>query len=208
VTVPSATDYWTLVEQYRLQLADRLGELSDSQWDADSRCEGWRVRDVVGHLVNLGESSHASMTRDFLRHGFLPDKVVSAVAMKVGQDSGPNLVNRLRASSRGRFHVPLSPRQVVLGEVLVHGTDALEPLGLSLDIRPEDAGLVLDTYRRVGRFAFHTKSVSKAHLVASDVSWSAGSGPEVRGQAFDLLQLMANRRQVTERLTGPGVSSL
>jgi hypothetical protein len=44
--------------------------------------------------------------------------------------------------------------------------------------------------------------------VATDVDWSTGRGPEVRGKAIDVLLLLANRRQVTTTLTGPGLSAL
>jgi hypothetical protein len=159
-------------------------------------------------LVHLAEGSQASIAKDILRNGIMPDKALSALAIKHGQESGPTLVQRLRAASAGRFHLPGSPRTVVLGEIIVHGADALEPVGKSLDVKPSDASPVLDAYRRVGRLAFHSKSTSKVRLVATDSDWSAGSGPEVRGSTVDLVQLLANRKQVMSRLDGPGVASL
>jgi hypothetical protein len=45
-------------------------------------------------------------------------------------------------------------------------------------------------------------------LVATDLDWSRGDGPEVRGKGIDLLLLVANRRQVLPRLEGPGVTGL
>jgi hypothetical protein len=44
--------------------------------------------------------------------------------------------------------------------------------------------------------------------VATDLDWSRGSGPEVRGKAIDLLLLVANRPQVLADLDGPGVTGL
>jgi uncharacterized protein (TIGR03083 family) len=208
VSTNTEPDFWDLVRQYRHQLADQLDSLASDDWDKASRCEGWRVRDVLGHLVHLAEGSQASITRDLFRNGILPDKALSAMAIKTAQAPGPELVERLRAASGGRFHVPGSPRTVVLGEVIVHGADALDPLGQTLDVKPTDASQVLDTYRRVGRLVFHTPSTSKVRLVATDSDWSAGTGPEVRGTTVDLVQLLANRRQVVSRLDGPGVVSL
>jgi chitodextrinase len=97
---------------------------------------------------------------------------------------------------------------VVLGEVIVHGADALEPLGQSLAVEPSDAAPVLDAYRKVGRLVFHGGPRSKVRLAATDSDWTAGTGPEVRGTTVDLVQLLANRKQVIPRLEGPGVSSL
>ena len=43
-------------------------------------------------------------------------------------------------------------------------------------------------------------------LVATDLDWSRGSGPEVRGRAMALLLLVANRRQVLPYLEGSGLA--
>jgi hypothetical protein len=67
---------------------------------------------------------------------------------------------------------------------------------------------VLNTYRRVGGLAFHVRPHRNVSLVATEVQWSCGTGPEVRGRAIDLLMLMANRRQVVESLSGPGVADV
>ena len=36
----------------RLRLLDVLADLSDDQWAAPSRCEGWRVQDVAAHIIS------------------------------------------------------------------------------------------------------------------------------------------------------------
>lgn len=97
---------------------------------------------------------------------------------------------------------------MVLGELLVHGRDALDPFGHARLDDPEDALAVLDTCRRVGRLAFHAHSTRGVRLRATDVKWSSGAGPEVRGRAIDLLLLLANRRDVPASLDGPGVALL
>jgi uncharacterized protein (TIGR03083 family) len=208
VSDSAASNFWTQIQFYRRQLADQLDTLQANEWDTPTRCDGWRVRDVIGHLVHLAEASQVSIAKDIFRNGIVPDKALSAMAIKHGQESGPSLAQRLRAASAGRFHIPGSPRTVVLGEIIVHGADALEPVGKLLNVKPTDASPVLDAYRRVGRLAFHSGSTAKVRLVATDTDWSAGAGPEVRGTAVDLVQLLANRKQVVTRLDGPGVANL
>ena len=44
-----------LRKEYR-QLLDLAVGLDDKQWSAASPCEGWEVRDVVGHMVDVAES--------------------------------------------------------------------------------------------------------------------------------------------------------
>jgi len=97
---------------------------------------------------------------------------------------------------------------VVLGEVLVHGADMLRPVGIDDMVDPSIASMVMGVYRRVGRVAFHAAPAARVTLVATDTGLRLGSGPEVQGQAMDLLLLLANRRQVLDRLSGPGVPHL
>jgi hypothetical protein len=95
-----------------------------------------------------------------------------------------------------------------VGDVVVHGNDALRPVGLEFEVHPDDAVSVLDAYRRVGGLVFHTRPLRTVRLAATDVEWSCGNGPEVTGRAIDLIMLMANRRQVLESLSGPGLTDL
>src|ERR1051325_11726338 len=44
------------IKEERERLIDFLASLPDGQWNHDTLCEGWRVRDVVSHLVgNLAD---------------------------------------------------------------------------------------------------------------------------------------------------------
>lgn len=71
-----------------------------------------------------------------------------------------------------------------------------------------DVLAVLGTYEKWGRRVFHAVPHRGVSLTATDADWRRGRGPEVRGLAFDLLLLVANRRQVADRLDGPGVAQL
>jgi hypothetical protein len=71
-----------------------------------------------------------------------------------------------------------------------------------------DVLVVLDTYKKWGRRTFHAVPHRSVSLTATDADWRSGSGPEVRGEAIDLLLLVANRRHVIDRLDGPGVAQL
>jgi hypothetical protein len=77
-----------------------------------------------------------------------------------------------------------------------------------VDAPPADAVLVLDAYWRRGRTIVHAAPHRGHRLVATDLDWTRGSGPEVRGKAIDLVLLVANRRQVLPNLEGPGLVGL
>jgi uncharacterized protein (TIGR03083 family) len=201
-------DLWSEVRRLRCDVADRVAALEPRSWDSASWCEGWRVRDVLGHLVHLAEANRRTMTLDLIRNGIVPDRATSRVARTLGDEPVPELADRLRAAAGGRYHLLGSPSKVVLGEVLVHGSDALRPLGLTTAATPQDAGLVLDYYRRVAGLAFHASPLRGVRLVATDLDWQRGEGGEVTGTAMDLLLLIANRWAVLPFLRGPGMARL
>jgi uncharacterized protein (TIGR03083 family) len=199
---------WAKVAGYRSSLADDLQTLTPAQWDSPSWCSGWRVRDVLGHLVHLAEASQWSMIRDVLRNGIRPDRAVDLIARQHGDEPTEALVQRLHQGQHGTFVVIGFPPAVALGDVMVHGNDALRALGLEFAVIPADVEPILRNYQRVGGLAFHARPHRKVRLVATDIDWSSGNGREVSGRAIDLLMLMANRRQVIASLSGPGVADL
>ena len=195
------------MRELRTTVAARMRELTADQAGAPSWCEGWRVRDVAGHLVHLAEARQLTMARDILTHGVVPDRALSRIATALGDRPVAELADRLEAAAAGRFHIPGSPPAVALGEVVVHGADMFRPLGMAWDVPGETVRPVLPTYRRVGRLAFHGDP-GGVRLVATDVEGQEGEGPEVRGRAVDLVLLLAHRRQVVGSLAGPGVAQL
>ena len=199
---------WARVASLRIALADRVDALDDDQLSVPSWCEGWQVRDVIGHLVHLAEATQLTMARDIATNGILPNRAIARLARRTGAAPPEELARRLRAAAGGRFHVVGTPPAVALGELLVHGEDALAPLGQSLASTPADAVTVLDLYRRIGGVVFRTKLPRDVRLVAEDGDWSAGRGPEVRGRALDVLLLLANRSQARQRVHGDGVAAL
>ncbi|MHB8467968.1 MAG: maleylpyruvate isomerase family mycothiol-dependent enzyme [Acidimicrobiales bacterium] len=201
-------DVWADVAARRSQLAEWARSLEPSAADAPSWCDGWRVRDVLGHLVHLAEATQLRMARDVITRGPMPDRALARVAADLGRRSVEELSDRLQAAAGGRFHILGTPMVVALGEVLVHGSDMLRAVGADDEVDPSIVVPVLNIYRRVGRLAFHAAPAAKVTLVATDVQAAIGQGPEVRGRALDLLLLLANRRQVLADLVGPGLDNI
>ena len=203
-----AAQLWPELRSQRLQLADQIEALDETAWDVASWCDGWRVRDALGHLVHLAEATQLSMGADVIRGGLRPDRALSRSARCLGDLPVPELCRRLRASADGRFHVFGSPAAVALGEVLVHGSDALRPVGAEVHAPPTDATAVLDAYWKLGRLAFHAAPHQGHRLTATDCDWTKGSGSEIKGKAIDLLLFVANRSQVLPNLEGVSLRPL
>ena len=118
------------------------------------------------------------------------------------------LADRLRVPAEGDRGFPGFPEAMGMGDVLVHSADVFRPLGLDVDAPPAVAALVLDAYWRRGRMLVHAEPQRRLGLVATDLDWTKGSGPEVRGKAIDLVLLVSNRRQVLPCLEVPGLAGL
>ena len=195
------------VARLRRLFADRIESLDEAAWSAASWCEGWRVRDVLAHLVRNAEMPLRSLTSDLLRGGFRPDRSVTKAAMRLGDVAVPELAHRLR-TAQGGVRLPGSPEAMGLVDLLVHSADAFRPLGLDVEAPASDVAPALDALWKTGRVVVHAVPHAGRRLVATDLDWSRGSGPEVRGKGIDLLLLVANRRQVIPSLAGPGLSGL
>lgn len=204
----AGVDIRSELRRLRLEFADAIATLSPEQWDAPSWCTGWRVRDVLGHLVGMRETGPLSMFWQTVRSGFRPDGAVDRMARSVGSQPVPDLVERLRRAADGSFHLVGVPSELGLGDLLVHSADALRPAGIIPDPPIADVVVVLDTYKKWGRRIVHAAPHRGVSLAASDAHWRQGIGPEVRGKAIDLLLLVANRLQVVDRLDGPGIAQL
>jgi hypothetical protein len=136
--------------------------------------EGWRVRDVLAHLVWGAEATYLSMTGDLLRGRLRPDDAVTGAAKRLSEVSVPELADRLRAATGG-IRLPGLPVAIGLGGVLVHTEDAFRPLGMPVNAPPRDAVLAFDAYWRRGRTIFHAVPQRGRRLVAMDIEWTRGA---------------------------------
>ena len=202
---------WNWIAEERVTLASALDALPPDAWDQPSQCDGWKVRDVVGHLVSLAEATRWSVTVDLVRQLRLPDEALSRIARREGRADPADLTARLRAAAGGRFVVFTQPPAVSLGEVIVHGVDALRPIGGDEPtVAPERTLVVAEAYRNIG-FVFGARRTARGvRFVATDAGWAVGpaSGAEARGAAVDVLLALAGRTAGRVALGGPGADLL
>ena len=97
--------------------------------------------------------------------------------------------------------------RVALTDNMIHQQDIRRPLGLPRTIDSERLRAALDfvRYAPTIRGAWRVRGVK---LVATDVDWSHGKGPEVRGPGEALLMVMAGRTDALGDLGGSGVAIL
>jgi len=195
--------YLELTRGEREDFADLLDGLAPEQWAAPSLCAGWSVRDVAAHCVSFEGVPPAGLARRFLL-GRLQTARINALAVDALADrSNGQIVDIFRANTEPHGLTAGFGGRIALTDNMIHQQDIRRPLGLPRTIPAERLRVALDFVR----FAPTIRGEWRARgvrLVATDLDWSHGRGPEVRGPGEALLMIMAGRRDALADLDGPG----
>ncbi len=191
----------------RADFVDLLTGLSPQQWEQPSLCEGWRVHDVVAHVLSYDELSRWALVKRFAKGGFLPNRVNGVGVAKYATRSPQQLTELARACIRPRGLTAGFGGMIALVDGMIHQQDIRRPLGIPRTIPPERLRAVLN-YGLTAPAVRGAKRTRGVRLVATDLGWSHGGGPEVRGAGEALLMAMAARPNALDDLTGPGKAML
>jgi uncharacterized protein (TIGR03083 family) len=200
-------EVWRVVDEQRLSLAALLEDLRDEEWDVPSLCAGWRVREVAAHLT-LAHMGAWTAGRELVRARGSFNAMIDRTARRQAERPVEEHAVRLRAMVGSRRRAPgVTPLEPLI-DVLVHGQDIAVPLGRPREVPVEPAVAALERAWSMG-FPFGAqRRLRGLRLVATDASWSAGSGAPVEGPVSALLLLVTGRRAGLARLTGAGAARL
>ena len=192
-----------LARAEREDLLDLLGTLTPEQWRAPSLCAGWSVHDVVAHVLSYEELGPRQLAARFARGSFRFGRV-NAVGLREYADRSPaELTDLLRRHLTPTGLTAGLGGAIALTDGLIHHQDIRRPLGLPRAVPAERVRPAL----RTALFAptlLGVVRVRDVRLVATDLDWTFGRGPEVRGTAEALLMAVAGRRGIAAELSGPG----
>lgn len=194
---------WKTVAKARTDFADMLDTLTTEQLASQSLCEAWKVVDVAGHLVSLVETSIAGLAIGTMKNGMDADAYMGTSAKTFAERGAPALSASLRSNATKKM--PFFSEASMVADTAVHTQDVVRPLGLPARLDPQVLLVSLD--HSVGEFEKKRKDAAAIRLVATDMDWSSGDGPEVRGTGEALLMAL-NSRDVTSELSGEGLSLL
>jgi uncharacterized protein (TIGR03083 family) len=197
---------WAMIHAERSRVADMLAGLSSEQWTMDTLCKGWNVQMVAAHMMNAGEQSTSKFFRGLLASGLRFNVMMDDQAHASAKLAPKEIIERIRASTT-TTNKPPAATMAMLGEVVVHGNDIRQPLGIDDDSSTEAKLACLDMFKGSNFPVRAKKAITGLTLKATDVDWTFGSGPEVRGPLVALLMAMATRPLATT-LTGDGVTTL
>jgi uncharacterized protein (TIGR03083 family) len=187
--------------------ADFLDGLSPEQWEQPSLCDLWRVRDVVAHVVSYEELSRWQLVRRFATGGFVPPRVNAIGVAEYAGRSPKQLTQLMRSCIPPRGLTSAFGGMIALVDGMIHQQDIRRPLGIG-------RAIPLERLQRVLNAALSspaTRGAKRARgvrLVATDLEWVHGDGPEVTGTAEALIMAMAARPDALNQLAGPGKEHL
>ena len=199
------------------ELTDLLGllsELPDEKWDSPTACEGFRVRDVVAHLVLSRERLPREAIGPLLRGGKgfadMGGRISREVAGRRSPDELRAGLARVVARPRGGVLGKLIPADNMLADHATHVQDVRVGLDRRSTPDRDRAGAVLDAALGMTRPVTWgvRERADGLRLEAVDIGWTHGSGPVVRGPYDALLLALGGRSAGLTHLTGDGVDVL
>ncbi|MEI7547188.1 MAG: maleylpyruvate isomerase family mycothiol-dependent enzyme [Actinomycetota bacterium] len=186
--------------------------LSDEQWDHASLCAGWRVRDVVSHMTLGYTTPMLSMVGMLAKYGFNVPKGSAKGSVIFGSQHTPaQILAQFDTAAKGHVRKGISKlikSSEGLLDHVVHHQDMRRPLGLPREIPEERLVAALGVAPGLSGFVGSKKRATGIRLVATDVDWSHGDGPEVRGTGEALLLAVTGRTVALDELTGEGMATL
>jgi uncharacterized protein (TIGR03083 family) len=192
----------------RAEFADLLDGLTPAQWSAPSLCDGWTVRDVAAHTIAYLGQSRTRLIINMIQSRFDIDRLNTR---GIGDHSGlepDELTDLMRRDLEPSGAAALYGGRVALIECLIHQQDIRRPLGQPRTI-PEERLRIALNYARISPVIGGARRTRGVRLVANDMDWSAGRGPEVRGAGEALLLAMTGRfATVAGELDGAGLALL
>jgi uncharacterized protein (TIGR03083 family) len=201
------TDTMQMARDEREEFAALLEGLTPQQWNNPTLCDLWTVREVAIHTVSYDELTTAGLVGRFLR-GRLNTNRINAIGVADYADTTPEQITAMiRANTDPHGLTGGFGGRIALTDGMIHQQDIRRSIGLPRTIDPERLRTALDfaRYAPTIRGAWRARGV---RLVATDLDWAHGKGPEVRGSGEALLMVMAGRGTALNDLDGPGKAKL
>lgn len=195
----------TMARAERADLADFLDTLTPHDWTAPSLCVRWSVKDVVAHVISYEELTTRGLVKRFAKGWIVR-------ANQVGVDefapmSPPQLLAFLRRHLEPRGLTAGFGGMIALVDGTIHHQDIRRALGRPRRVPSDRLERVLGLVPGNPRLGAGRR-IRGLRLVATDVDWVHGRGPEVTGPGEALLMAMTGRPAALADLTGAGCATL
>lgn len=190
---------WHHIDAERSWLADFLESLAVDDWQHPSLCAQWTVRDLAAHLA-MAQSRVRELIWPVVRAGFRYDAFVRDTALR-SPLSHEEIVGTLRGFVGSRRRVAFISDLEPLIDILVHIQDICRPLGIDHPMPPAAAAAAADRVVSAPRPIRLWTPPRGVRLVAADIDWAYGTGPELSAP------MQVHLLTLTGRQTSPAGSS-
>jgi len=186
-----------------------LRSLTPQQWDAPSLCEGWRVRDVAGHMITGLETSLPTVLMKTAKAGFSINKASAQAGRETGARPTDELIKALESPTELTGFAKVIGYSKLVPDVTIHHEDIRRAVGMSAhEVPAERMKFSLTTLRKDTGPLKAKKRSDGLRFVATDLDWAEGEGPEVRGPGLSLLLAMGGRSVGIDECEGDGIAVL
>jgi len=202
-TPMTETQLSTEIAAERRELADALSALAAREWDRQTLCTGWRVRELVAHMTMPFRYSAERFAAEIAESGGDFDQMADRCARRDAADiPATELARVLKDNATFEWQPPGGGLVGALTHDVIHGLDFVVPLGIARRVPPERLRIVLDNVSKLSGLGYFGADLSGIELDADDMDWSSGSGSPVVGAAQDLALILCGRKLPAGRLRG------
>lgn len=208
--MPSASerDLFAEIADERRGLADTLAALTPEQWETQSLCAAWSIRDVAAHLVMPLVTPLWTFGLAMVRTRGNFDAANVRLTRRTCLQHGHRLPEMLAEHADSRFTPPGQGPLAPLTDVLVHGQDIRRPLLIDHVIPDKRQRAVLDFLTSSSSASMFSAQTDDLRWQATDLDWSHGGGPIVEGPAAALMLVLTGRSVALADTTGAGAELL
>jgi uncharacterized protein (TIGR03083 family) len=205
------TDFRGLHDDENRDFSAFLHTLSPEDWERPSLCDGWRVRDVGGHILYGQELKLWTLPWKLGRFGFSSDRSGRYYSIQRAEGLSPEeLVHDFDHRDPWAGTSKVFPDRLNLMDRLVHHQDIRRALGRPRDVPIERTAPLLPFLPKLGQVFRSKKRMRGLRFEATDTGWSWGDvrAPHVRGPAEAIVMSTLGRGQALSDCEGDGVAIL
>lgn len=188
-----------------------LHTLADDDWEQPSLCAGWRVRDVVGHILYGNELKLWTLPYKLARFGFSSDRSGAHYSIARAEGRTPRqLVDAFDHRNPWAGTSKVFPPRLNLMDRLVHQQDIRRALERPRQVPVERTAPLLPFLPKLGQVFRSKQRMRGLRFEATDTEWSFGApgSPSVRGPAEAILMSTLGRGAALADCEGDGVDRL
>lgn len=203
------TDFRALHDDENRDFSAFLHTLPADDWERPSLCDGWRVRDVVGHILYGQELKLWTLPWRLARFGFSSDRSGRHYSILRAEGRSPDeLVDAFDRRDPWAGTSAVFPPHLNLLDRLVHHQDIRRGLHRPRDVPGERTAPLLPYLPKLGTVFRSKRRMHGLRFEATDTDWSWGDvrAPHVRGPAEAIVMVTLGRGQALNDCEGDGIS--